>query len=114
MEGTEKLKDHLIGLVCTVPFEEWIAARPQDTLTWKMRELTPNAGSGQPSSSTAVCFSLENEKESHWSIAGLQDSQIHLQFRLLQQLRKGVFCLTVARVTVTYNCPHFRFGALVG
>lgn len=23
-----------------VPFEEWIAARPQDTLTWEMRELT--------------------------------------------------------------------------
>lgn len=71
MEGSEKLKNRLTGLVCRVPFEEWIAARPQDTLTWKMRELTPKAGSDQPSSSTAVCFSLENEKENHWSITGL-------------------------------------------
>lgn len=37
--GTEKLKDCLIGLDCKVPFEKWIAARPKDTLTWKVREL---------------------------------------------------------------------------
>lgn len=70
VEGSEKLKNCLTGLVCRAPFQDWIAPSPQDTLTWKMRELTPKAGSEQPSSSTAVCFSLENEKENHWSIAG--------------------------------------------
>lgn len=68
VEGSEKLKNHLTVLVCRVSFEEWIAARPQDTLTWKIRELTQT--SLLP---VQLCFSPENENR--WSIAGLQTTR---------------------------------------
>lgn len=60
MKGTGKLQENVTASVSKVQLEPWIAARPRDTLTRKMRELTPQADSEHPSSPTAVSSSLEN------------------------------------------------------
>lgn len=50
-----------------------------------MRELTPNAGSQHPSSTTVVTLSLENEKLLPGSGTGVYKSHLHFNLAFFHQ-----------------------------
>lgn len=59
MKGAEKLDEKAVVFVCEVLFESWIAARPKDLCTGKMRELVLAAGSQQSRCTAIVSLTRE-------------------------------------------------------